>query len=195
MKIYGCVNLYGQYNLLQKTLPALRRIVDYLIIVEGPYAEFPAYEREEPNAIYFIQSLADIIISKPEWKNEVEKRNTYLRRIPIGDYALIVDADEEVKGNFPELTEDVYRISLYEKGKLKNNLLRLVKKTKDLEYRNCHNYLWREKELLNKQEWPVLENFILEHHLEQSWRRRKAKEKYYEKLRQEERMYRETNGI
>ena len=193
--ISGCVNLYGQGNLLKQTLPALRRVVDYLIVIEGPYADFSYKEVMTPDDLVFIHALADTVISKPCWNTEIEKRNVYLRLVPRRSYAFIVDADEEVVGQLPRgLTADAYRIPLYEKGKLKNNLLRLIKKTLDLEIRDCHNYYWQGETLLNQIEWPILSGIHLNHLLDSTKGRKQAKADYYQRLRAREKPYREKYG-
>ena len=194
MKIYGCMNLYGHNKELQQTLPALRRVADEVIIIEGPYRDFLYREKMTEDDFLFIHSLSDKIISKPEWDSQIEKRNTYLKLVPEGSYALIVDADEEIIGNLPELTEKAYRVSLYEKGVLKNNILRLVKKTKNLECHSCHNYFWDGEILLNQQEWPVVENLVLKH-IPISRKRRKFKEMYYKGLIKNEESSRKKYGI
>lgn len=117
MRLIGCVNTYNDSKLLERSLPALRRVVDVLIVADGAYEGFPRNDidaRSWDDTYSLAQQYADILLIPPRrpdpdtdlrdpWPSEVAKRCAYL----IGrrdDYYLVVDADEVVEGDVPRET-------------------------------------------------------------------------------------------
>lgn len=107
MRLIGCVNAYHDAALLARSLPALRRIVDLLVVADGVYAGFPVYDPRPystDGSLDVAGEYADVVVLPPfgdaglrrPWATEVEKRNAYLVGRP-GDYYLVVDADEVVE--------------------------------------------------------------------------------------------------
>lgn len=108
MNLIGCVNGYQDAAMLRRSLPALRRIVDVLVYVDGAYAGFPPYSEftaaSIDDSINVAMSYADVIVLPPwrvgafrvPWPDEAVKRSAYF----VGgrdDYYLVVDADEVVE--------------------------------------------------------------------------------------------------
>jgi len=107
VRLIGCVNGYQDAAMLRRSLPALRRVVDVLVYVDGAYDGFPRYS--ETTAASVDESLdvaheyADVVILpslwdevRAPWPDEAIKRSAYF----IGerdDYYLVVDADEIVE--------------------------------------------------------------------------------------------------
>lgn len=107
MRIIGAVNAYQDAALLARCLPALRRVVDLLIVVDGVYAGFPAYDARPystDGTLDVAADLADVVVLPPfgasglraPWPTEIAKRCAYLMG-QRDDYYLVVDADEVVE--------------------------------------------------------------------------------------------------
>lgn len=102
MRIIGCVNGFQDIDMLKHSLPALRKLVDVLVYVDGAYAKFPHDNPESTDdSLALAQEYADRIIFTHKdrsgqmlpWVDEIQKRNQYLIG-ESGDYYLVCDADE-----------------------------------------------------------------------------------------------------
>jgi hypothetical protein len=109
MRLIGAVNCYQDVDMLKHSLPALRRLVDFLVVVDGAYSGFPLYNDDPEStddSLALAQEYADHIIfcrkditGKPvPWFNEIQKRSQYLQVGQPGDYYLVCDADETPTG-------------------------------------------------------------------------------------------------
>ena len=90
--------------MLKHSLPALRKLVDILVYVDGAYTKFRHYgdnPESTDDSLALAQEYADrIVFTRKDrsglmlpWVDEIEKRNQYLIG-DLGDYYFVVDADE-----------------------------------------------------------------------------------------------------
>lgn len=109
MRLIGAVNGYQDADMLRRSLPALRRVVDVLVYVDGAYDGFPPYSEitaaSVDESVNVALTYADVVVMPPyatdgplraAWPDEVVKRSAYF----VGgrdDYYLVVDADEVVE--------------------------------------------------------------------------------------------------
>jgi hypothetical protein len=133
--------------LLERALTSLRKVTDKILAVDGAYEEFPHEDfKSGPQTLAIAKALADkVIIPAKPWKNEVEKRNSYLTLKSEKDYYIMLDADEEILGDKPKnLTQPTYRIKLETKDGdiwLPCFYNRLFRHHKGMAYRDHHNNL------------------------------------------------------
>jgi hypothetical protein len=137
---------------LEKCLVALRDNNIKPICVDGAFGNFPTTGTFYSNdgCIGMAKKLAEIFIPCPEggWKSQVDKRNEYFKACPVGEYIIVIDADEVMQkvGGFEAMTEDVYTImeNRYEKSTEFKTWggIRVYKVYEDLRYcyQHCRTY-------------------------------------------------------
>lgn len=175
--------------LLEKALQSLKQRVDKLVAIDGPYKNFPHTSiTSNQEVLDLVAQYADEVISPKEaWNNQIQKRNAYLIGQP-GDYYLMLDADEELVGDLPELTEDYYGIKIKDKRSAEeesnNYALRLFKAKEGLQYKRKHSWLYYKNECVSmdthndniiKLDSPV----IIHASYERNEERTKDKQTYY----------------
>lgn len=135
------------------------------------------------------------------WPSEWQKRSKFLTFGEDGDYFVIVDADERIRGKCPELTEDHYAVMLKRDDNIAPYIVhRVFKKRPDLKMEGAHMAFWHGSKLLRKESAPVLGGVTLEHrwnHRADNDRvRHMAKGAYYRGgLMPEEQKFRMVNDI
>ena len=133
--------------LLERALSSLKKVTDRVLAVDGAYEEFPHTDfKSQAETMKVAMALADkVVCATRPWKNEVEKRNSYLTLRLTKDYYFMLDADEEAVGVKPKnLTQPTYRIKLETKD---GNIWapgyynRLFRHHKGMSYKDHHNNL------------------------------------------------------
>lgn len=133
--------------LLERALSSLKKVTDKILTIDGAYEEFPHEDfrsKEETLKVALAFSDESIRATRP-WKNEVEKRNAYLKLKSNKDYYIMLDADEEILGDKPKnLKQPTYRIKLETKdGNIWTPCFynRLFRHHKGMAYKDHHNNL------------------------------------------------------
>lgn len=163
MKIIGLLSWYEEpCAWLAETVASAAKIVDHLVAVDGPYAEFPggldktASPAEQASTI--LHTAAGVGMGctvhasrEPWWGNEVEKR-TFMFRLAENfstpdDWFLVIDADEVVTSVPEDLREvlaktdrDVAKVLIWERGDQDSGLAarRLFRGLRGMRYDGCH---------------------------------------------------------
>jgi glycosyltransferase involved in cell wall biosynthesis len=197
----GCMIFYNEAWILERTIPALQRATDRVVLVDGPYEAFEHRGVMSDDGSYGIARKmlrgGDRLIARAQpWVDEVEKRNEYLAECEEGDWVLVADADEEVTGSLPALEGWGYRLEMTDaKFGNKMPLFRLFKKGRKTEYRGAHNVIFENGTLLNNEPMPMLEGLgLLHHRLLRPWNegiRSRAKGKYVQWLAEREGEFRD----
>lgn len=152
--MYACIIFYNDtVELLGRAISSVKRYGFDTILVDGAYEEFLHKEVQSTDGCAeYACRLANIYIVPPlgGWKDQVHKRNAAFDAVPMGEYALIIDADEELLKFDPgELLEDVYRLNIViNSGVDYQSMIRIVKKTRPLIYRHDHSHLFLGANLL-----------------------------------------------
>jgi len=143
-------------ELLQRCIRALKACKIKVIAVDGPWLEFVTAARQcgveltphsTDGCLDVARAEADLVIEAPITV-ELEKRNTYIREVPVGDYVWYVDADEIIRPFVlpeGEPSQDVYILDNYWRERRAKNVqtIRVYKKYPDLGHRYQHARLYR----------------------------------------------------
>ena len=118
--IVAAIITYNDIETIQECIESIENKVDKIIFVDGRFKDFPGkdlfskdgtYEyllsllKKDHNKFMLIQSIED---------DEVEKRNTFFDYVKDRDLCLIIDADEILKGEIPDLDTDIGLIDIFE---------------------------------------------------------------------------------
>lgn len=153
----GCVIAYNEAPFLAGCLESLCGDVDRLIVVEGRIGDFPGDSYTSDDATLAIaRQYTDEVITPDSraWETEQQMRSQYLRGRD-GDWYCILDADEVLISPLPRidtLTENVYRIRLSMMGcdaSGDRQIRRLYRHTGHMEYRNAHDALYSNDNLVS----------------------------------------------
>lgn len=174
--IIACYNVYNEAKYLEESLKAIKKKVDYIIVVDGAYKKFPhAYPFSTDGSLKISKKYANKVISKRiAWNSEIEKRNQYLIGKP-GDTYLVIDGHEIWEGEL-KLPFKNYRIKIQMKDG-PHEFFRMFIHQNGIHYKENHYDLWVGNKLLYTEEtYPFGQ---LRHKDECSPEREEAKEKYY----------------
>jgi len=199
MKIVACINAFNEELFLPLCLSALRNNVDKIVIVDGAYQDFPSnscYSTDD--TLKIAQRFGCKIITNTKfWKDEIEKRNTYLDYVSVNfsdnDYILVIDSDEIISEEFPKvLDKEAYYIKQVRFNLPASKEIRLFRNQNGLHYSGTHNAIFIGDRLLNKEKWQTLEEPIFYHLTNvRSPERIEAKGEYINKLKEKEKKFRE----
>lgn len=152
-KIWACYVVYNNADYLGASFESLIRFVDYIIVIDGRYQTYPAYNNTDwstdgTNEIIHDYLLKyDNIICVPcpvgGWETQVQKRNAYLSRVPVGDWILVNDGDEILScRDWPAARKEIDEC--YEDGRALvsvryySDRFRLFVKTEGMAYKDYH---------------------------------------------------------
>ncbi len=169
MKIHILLNLYNDHTFLTAMLESVKNVADSIIVADGAYQLYYEHALEQnPNAkpystdgsLEIIQLLHNLpstrIIKLPNnqpWTNQNAKRTALLEAVPIGDWFIIIDADQMLKGNVKEGLQTIMdsgciagRVPQYHAGLDEERLYtfdhpRIFKKVEGMHYRGTHWHL------------------------------------------------------
>ena len=195
--LIGCVNAFNEGASLRRCLFSLRKVVDYIVLVDGAYDLFPSdvpYSTDGTLAIA-AEFADEVIETTAPWQSEIVKRNEYLVGKP-GDYYLVVDADEEVIGSMPTLENEDYQVMLKRTDPVPAYVVyRLFAHRPSIRYHGTHHALFVGNELLNKRKIPVVNGLSLIHHMDRPQERVEAKGEYYRHLKEAEAAFRAEHRL
>ena len=96
-RIVACMNIYNEASTLEKCLESITELVDEIIVVDGRYKDFPGEQvASDDGSLEIIKKFSNVkLIQCNEKLTQAQKRSKYLEYLDDGDWALIMDGDEE----------------------------------------------------------------------------------------------------
>lgn len=101
-RVVACLNIWNDLDALKKTYETWYPYVDHVIAVDGAYGGSAITEcASTDGTVEFLESLEKVeVVPAPDegfWKDQIQKRNEYFKRLKEGDLGFVVDADEFVR--------------------------------------------------------------------------------------------------
>jgi len=185
MKLHCLINLYNDRTFLAATLESIKEVVDQVIVADGAYQlYFERFKEFSPWALPYstdgsleilhgFRGLPDFKILHPStgketcWINQAEKRTVLLDAVPVGDWFIIIDADEMVAGDFQEAMEQTYdsgcivgNCPIYNPGTHEERLVkawhpRVFRKAEGMHYEGTHWHLRDKQRRIIEEKYPV----------------------------------------
>lgn len=196
-RVHALINLYNDRTFLSSCLESLSDRVDRIVIADGAYQlYYDNYKKYYPLAqpwssdgsleialafSNLLEPFADLeVLRKPEgtcWTSQAEKRTALVDAVPVGDWFLIIDADEMIVGDFEEGMEEIYesgcivaRVPLYNAGADIDRFQRfwhprIYQKTQGMHYRGTHWHLRDGFSRIIESRYPIywLDRFVFIH--------------------------------
>lgn len=201
--------------MLKHSLPALRRFVDFLVVVDGAYKKFPLYNdnpESTDGSLAIAQEYADLIIfarrdqvSKETipWQDEIQKRCAYLKTGYSDDYFFICDADEIPVGTLDRhelLKQDDWMVML---SRVNDHVKpypihRLFRHRPGIRYHGTHHAIHIGTKLIhpNSVKKNIFPGLRLDHlHMLRDKDRVEKKGEYYRSLQVDEAAFRSKEGL
>jgi hypothetical protein len=184
-----CIFYDDGADMLRRSLTSLKAVTDRVLAIDGAYAEFPHKDfLSQKSTSDIAKELADEVITPDRvWKDEVEKRNAYLKLKSEKDYYFMLDADEVVEGGKPmRLVHPTYRISL---STLKDGnwfpyyYNRLFRHHRGMRYHLKHNNLITKQGIslsIPDDNIPIHEGLVIKHYAESRPRERQVADGFWE---------------
>jgi len=117
---------YNDISTIKSCIDSVKDKVDRIVIIDGKYRDFPGEDEiSTDGTVEYIANISgdyNIIFRYVEGFDEVAKRNMYMAYLKNGDICLNLDADEVLTGDIPELTTDMGRIMVGERGQARRHL-------------------------------------------------------------------------
>ena len=155
-KIWACISVYNNEYYLRSTLVSIKYLCDGVIIVDGKYTTYPGTSHNSTDGTleiirsfryhwndFFDEGIHFIPTPGLGWKTQVEKRNAYLEKVPVGDWVFVIDADEILLNrNWKDTVQELE--PLYDQGraliKITNysDRFRLFVKKEGMKYEGYH---------------------------------------------------------
>jgi glycosyltransferase involved in cell wall biosynthesis len=212
MAVIACVIVFNEETMLPGCLESIYDQVDRIVVVDGAYARFPheaPYSTEATREIARAYGAEWVLCpedaqGRPRpWATQVAKRNAYLVG-EIGDWYLIIDADNRLVGTLPtpEPGYDYAWLSRSRTGRV-TWVLRLIEHRPGIRYEGAHNGLRTDAEQINLRTLdparvvkvdPSVCRYLHLAHL-RSAERIEAKRRFYARREPYERPYRRAHGI
>ena len=149
--IWGVVSAYNEERMLPGCLESMREQVDRLVVVDGAYEHFPHqvwWSTDRTHAIALAFGARWIGALARPWADEIEKRNRYLIGNE-GDWYVMLDADERLRGTLPELESGLYyALQIVNYGGHTVWPLRIFQQRGQTFYRGAHHAIWVDGQLL-----------------------------------------------
>ena len=102
-KIIGCMVIYNEAEYLERAIRSLILVADQIIIVDGPYINYPhASASSDDGSLDIVRKYQDagapitLVTRETAWPDQMTKRNEYFKYGDIGDLMLILDGDCQV---------------------------------------------------------------------------------------------------
>jgi hypothetical protein len=197
-------------------LKRLRPAVDLIVYVDGAYPDFPSYDPKTSasvdGSLETAREFADVILHGKRRANgtyepwdEMAKRNAYLTG-DVGDYYLVVDADEIIEGKTPGSKPEIdkallatrpdWKINIFTEQKIDWPLHRLFTHRPGIHYRGAHECVHVGPEFIHPERLPkdTFPGIRLVHkRTDRPGERNERKGVYYDKLVSKERVWRAEN--
>ena len=106
---------YNDMPLIEKAIKSVYDKVDKIIAVDGRYKDFTDWTGQwysTDGTIEFLAGLPKVELRFAANLYESDKRNEYLKGLEDGQTVMVLDADEIVEGDIPELKADIGLVSL-----------------------------------------------------------------------------------
>jgi len=103
--VYACYAVLDNALTLHDSLNSILPHVEKIIAVDGAWKGFPhaCVSSTDFTKEIFHELCGDKLIwvdaKKKAWTSQIEKRNEYLKYIPVGEWFFIIDGDEYINGN------------------------------------------------------------------------------------------------
>ncbi|KKN03468.1 hypothetical protein LCGC14_1107320 [marine sediment metagenome] len=159
--IYACYITYNNGDFLAASLYAIAPYVDKIIIIEGPFPDYPEMKADNTKFILWhfdIDYPNKLMLDNVEGLTQVQKRNAYIDLVPDGSWMFIIDGDEIPYGNleilqgrikhYDEMGINWVSIKIEEKKDFRF-YPRLIKKQPGMKYKGFH---WSINEIYEKHE-------------------------------------------
>ncbi len=106
---------YNDIETIQESVESIENKVDRIIAVDGKFKDFTGNHQFSTDGTleYLAKNVKVEAILLPN-ADEVDKRNHFLNFVEDGDLCLIIDADEILKGEIPDLDTDIGLIDIFE---------------------------------------------------------------------------------
>ena len=108
-KLIGCISFYNEKNHILQCLKSIYDVCDMVVLIDGAYEKFPHKNPWSMDGtlkrIKTFKADEDpedkilLVRCNRAWKTEMEKRTMFFSFGTVGDWYLIVDADEELSCN------------------------------------------------------------------------------------------------
>jgi hypothetical protein len=185
MKLHALLNIYNDRSFLGACLESLKDTVDKIIVADGAYQlYFERYKEFVPDAQPYstdgsMQIIGDFkglpdttYLFSPDgrektWQNQTLKRSALIEAVPVGDWFIIIDADEMIMGDFQESMEAIYdsgcivnSCPLYNPGTHVERVIpqwhpRVFKKLPGMHYKGTHWHLRDQYERIIEDKYPI----------------------------------------
>lgn len=101
MRKIGCMIIYNEAPYIGKALNSLSMLVDEVVIVDGPYIDYPhSSVNSDDGTLELLDRFGSerrikltVVTKNMAWQSQVEKRNEYLKYCAVGDLLFICDGD------------------------------------------------------------------------------------------------------
>ena len=130
---------YNDMPLIEKAIKSVYDKVDKIIAVDGRYKDFTDWTGQwysTDGTIEFLANLPKVELRFAANLYESDKRNEYLKGLEDGQTVLVLDTDEIVEGDIPELKSDIGLVRFSELNDRRE--MRLA--TRLFKYRNGMKY-------------------------------------------------------
>lgn len=185
MKVHALINLYEDRTFLAACLESIKESVDQVIVADGAYElYFERYRVFVPDAkpyssdgsLEILKNFRGLpplrILNAPGgvdtcWKNQAIKRTALIDAVPVGDWFIIIDADEMIAGDLQEGLEHLYdsgcvvcHCPLYNPGTQMERLIqrwhpRVFQKMEGMKYVGTHWHLRDRYERIIEEKYPM----------------------------------------
>jgi len=211
----ACIIYYNEIQNIERCLKSINNKFDYIIAIDGAYKEFPHdnFLSTDGSTEMAKRYCSRVIIPEREWKDEIEKRNEYMKQLCYGDFVVIIDADEEMINNIDlneirDLGDELNNDYFYDIKLVRNDnvppyhIYRAFKYLNGMNYFGTHHALFLNREyegdfyLTNKFKHKRIESFYFKHYQDQrDIKRVQDKGTYYRKLWEQEKDFRLKFGL
>jgi hypothetical protein len=175
---YACVVFYNDIN--EDLLIDLSTKVDNIIAVDGAYRDFPHIKPfSTDGSIEIAKKYAKVIEVKEAWETQVDKRNAYIRRVPIGSSFIVIDTDEELCSSFKEGNQNVI-IQAVAEGGIEYRMPRVYVRTPGLRYYKTHMTLKDRNGIVDFTKFKD-SDVVIKHHLNMRDEQRQKDKEIYRK--------------
>lgn len=191
MKIHALLNIYNDRTFLPACLESVQDVVDSIIVADGAYMlYYESYKRLNRDAmpwstdgtLEIIKSMTGLPpitwvsppLAEPNspidyecWPNQTDKRTALIEQVPIGDWFIIIDADELLMGDPKEAMEAVYdsgclaaSTPMYSPGTHEDRVKvewhpRTFKKMEKMHYKGSHWHLRDKYGRIIEERYPI----------------------------------------
>lgn len=207
MTLIACLSAYNEERMIRGALESVRDAAGRIVVVDGAYSGFPLSRDSHASTDQTLEIAAEFgaeIVgyyggAGIEAPTQEEKRNRYFVG-GEGDWYLILDADERLRGQIDRGLLNrrgayAYTLSVSDPVfPLSSAWIRLVKHSPDLHYEGAHNALFREGKLLRADSTPCMRSAWIAHEPRGDEERRVAAGEYYRRQFEHERDFRVRNA-